>query len=382
MRICFVLHTSGMGGAERVSLELIEVLVKKGIQCFAILPSYGLIVEVLKKRNIPFKIISYKWWAREMGSPIWKRMGRLAINLIKTFYVMRQIRKWKVNIIYSNTITICVGAFAAKLLHLPHIWHIHEFGKEDFCLHFDFGEKIAMMMMKGLSDVCIVSSKAVMEKYEKYFPVLKMRLVYFAVPVVDESSYKVKKIKQRLQEMPGIKCVIVGSLYKGKRQEDAIRAIGKLVNEGIPAYLYIIGEGRLEYKQYLKDLVTRYGLENNIFFLGYIDNPFPIIVQSDVLLMCSRNEAFGRVTVEGMKAGKPVIGTNSGGTIELIKDYFNGFLYTFGDYQELAEKIKYFYQNSGEAKKMGQNGKKWALEKFNIGKFTEEILTILRKLID
>jgi glycosyltransferase involved in cell wall biosynthesis len=97
--------------------------------------------------------------------------------------------------------------------------------------------------------------------------------------------------------------------------------------------------------------------------------------------MCSRKEAFGRVTVEGMKAGKPVIGANSGGTKELIKDRYNGFLYTFGDYHELAEKVKYLCQHPDEARQMGENGKQWALEKFNIEHYTEEVLTVLRRLI-
>ncbi len=111
-------------------------------------------------------------------------------------------------------------------------------------------------------------------------------------------------------------------------------------------------------------------------------SPFPVMQQADILLMCSRKEAFGRVTVEGMKAGKPVIGAGSGGTKELIRDGYNGFLYTFGDYRELAEKVKYLCQHPDEAGQMGENGKQWALEKFNIEHYTEEVLTVLRRLID
>ena len=382
MRICFILHSSGKGGAERVNLELIEGLAKKGIQCFAILPSYGPLLKELKKRNVPLKVIKYKWWMREEGSPLWKRAGRLILNLIKTVTVVRQVKKWKADIVYSNTITICIGAFAAKLLHIPHIWHIHEFGYEDHCLRFDLGGKIALGIMKQLSDVCIVSSKAVMEKYGKFFPDRKIKLIYYAVCVTNESSYKILKIKKQLQEASGIKCMIVGSLYKGKYQEDAIRAIGKLIDDKIDVRLYIIGEGELKYKQYLESLIIKGNLENHIEFLGYIDNPFPVMQQADILLMCSRKEAFGRVTVEGMKAGKPVIGADSGGTKELIRDHYNGFLYTFGDYRELAEKVKYLCQHPDEARQMGENGKQWALKKFNIEHYTEEVLTVLRQLID
>jgi len=382
MRICFILHSSGKGGAERVNLELIDGLKNKGIQCFAILPSDGPLIKELKKCNVPLKVIKYKLWMREEGSPLWKRVGRLVLNLIKTVSVVRQVKKWKVDVVYSNTITICVGAFAAKLLHLPHIWHIHEFGYEDYRLCFDLGNKIALRIMNQLSDIFIVGSKAVMEKYRKFFPDRKIKLIYYAVCVTNESSCKILKIKKQLQEASGIKCMIVGSLYKGKYQEDAIRAIGKLIDDKIDVRLYIVGEGELKYKQYLEGLIIRSDLENHVQFLGYIDNPFPIIQQADILLMCSRKEAFGRVTVEGMKAGKPVIGADSGGTKELIRDHYNGFLYTFGDYHGLAEKVKYLCQHPDEVKQMGENGKQWALEKFNIERYTREVLTVLRRLID
>jgi glycosyltransferase involved in cell wall biosynthesis len=381
MKVCFVLHSSGKGGAERVNLELIDGLKNKGIQCFVILPSYGPLIKELKKRNVPLKVIKYEWWMREDASPLWKRVGRLALSLMRTIFVARQVKKWKADIVYSNTITICIGAFAAKLLHMPHIWHIHEFGYEDHRLCFDLGEKNALGIMKQLSNTCIVGSKALMEKYRKFFPDRKIELIYYAVCVSNESSCKILKIKKQLQEASGIKCMIVGSLQKGKYQEDAIRAIGKLIDEEIDVRLYIVGEGKLKYKQYLESLIIRGDLKNHVQFLGYIDNPFPVMQQADILLMCSRKEAFGRVTVEGMKAGKPVIGAGSGGTKELIRDHYNGFLYTFGNYHELAEKVKYLCQHPDEARQMGENGKKWALEKFNIEHYTEGVVTVLKQLI-
>ena len=80
-------------------------------------------------------------------------------------------------------------------------------------------------------------------------------------------------------------------------------------------------------------------------FFGYVENTLPLIRGADVLLMCSRYDAFGRVTVEAMKLGKPVIGAKSGGTTELISEGFNGLLYTSGDHMELTGKIRYMYDH-------------------------------------
>lgn len=82
-----------------------------------------------------------------------------------------------------------------------------------------------------------------------------------------------------------------------------------------------------------------------------------------------------------MKVGKPVIGARSGGTMELIRDGFNGFLYTPGNYKELAEKIQYLYENDDHAQRMGENGYQWASKQFTRDRYGEEVLAILREVV-
>jgi glycosyltransferase involved in cell wall biosynthesis len=55
--------------------------------------------------------------------------------------------------------------------------------------------------------------------------------------------------------------------------------------------------------------------------------------------MCSECEAFGRVTVEAMRAGLPVCGTNAGGTPEIIDPGVNGLLSPAGDANALAANL-------------------------------------------
>lgn len=92
MKVCFVLHSSGKGGAERANLELIDGLQNKGIKCCAILPTYGVIIKELEKREIPLKIIPYRKWMTAIGSPFWKRIGRIVLNLIMIAPVMMQVK--------------------------------------------------------------------------------------------------------------------------------------------------------------------------------------------------------------------------------------------------------------------------------------------------
>ena len=61
---------------------------------------------------------------------------------------------------------------------------------------------------------------------------------------------------------------------------------------------------------------------------------------ANVVLMCSQNEAFGRVTVEALKSGRPVVGTRSGGTPELITDGIDGFVFEPGSAPALAAALR------------------------------------------
>jgi len=377
IRVCFILHSSAKGGAERSNIELIDGLKKKDVECYAILPRDGPLIYELMKRNIPFSVLPYRWWMDRENSPFWKRIARLILNLIMTIPVAMRAKKWGADIIYTNTITVCVGALAAKLLKRPHVWHIREFGYEDHCLVFDLGSKFSLWLVDRLSTVCIVNSKALAEKYKQYIVPSKLKVVYNAVSVVSKSSFNSFQAKGG----KGIRVVTVGSLHKGKRQEEAIQALAELRDIGVRAELVIVGDGDPRYRDYLCDLVMENQLEEYVEFVGWVENPSCFMQSADVVLMCSRYEAFGRVTVEAMKAGKPVIGARSGGTTELIKDGFNGLLYTPGNYRELAEKIRYFYEYPDEAKRMGENGKRWALEQFTEERYGEEILTILQQIV-
>ncbi len=377
MKICFISHSSAKGGAERSLIELIDSLKTKGVDAFVIIPSYGLLVKEFKSRGIAFRIIPYRWWMSNKESPFLKRIAKIVLNFAMVIPVAITIMRHRCDIVCTNTITVCVGAFAAKILGRPHIWYIREFGYEDHGLVYDLGTRLSLWLMDHLSSICIANSNAVAKKYEQFIPKQKLRVVYQAVDVQYQGSFSSLISK----EQADIKCLIVGALQEGKHQEEAIRAIGELASKGINARLYIVGDGNPKYKQFLRTLVTQNSLEKCVRFLGYVNNPFPLMRQADVVLMCSRAEAFGRVTIEAMKAGKPIIGARSGGTEELIRVGFNGLLYTPGNYKELAEKIIYLYRHPEIARQMGENGQKWSKQRFTEERYGNEVFAILKQLV-
>ncbi len=139
----------------------------------------------------------------------------------------------------------------------------------------------------------------------------------------------------------------MGAIQEGKGQTDAVQALGQLKTQGIQAELTLVGTGEPACLERLKRTVSDCGLEKLVNLTGQVADPAPIVKDSDIALICSRSEAFGRCTVEAMKLGKPVIGARGGATPELIREGFNGLLMRRANDPDLSEKIKLLIGNPG-----------------------------------
>lgn len=101
---------------------------------------------------------------------------------------------------------------------------------------------------------------------------------------------------------------------------------------------------------------------------------------SDIYVSSSKHESFGKVLIEAMAAGLPVVATATTGSKEVIKDGQNGFLVPIGDSQALARKILYLLNNLDKAKEMGETGRRMVKEKFDQQKIIKKIIRFWQDL--
>lgn len=141
------------------------------------------------------------------------------------------------------------------------------------------------------------------------------------------------------------KIVIVSRLYHEKKgQHIAIEALKILNRKGISnIQLDLIGTGNSE--QYLKKLTTKYGLNEQVFFLGLRnrDYIYSHLKDYDLLLQPSLYEGFGLTVVEGMAAKVPVLVSDIDGPKEIIENEKYGFQFSSGDINNLADNIISLY---------------------------------------
>jgi glycosyltransferase involved in cell wall biosynthesis len=382
VRICFVSHGSGRGGAEEVLLETLECLTENHVECRVLMPGDLGLGEDLRRLGVPYRSLPYWCW---MGhKSIWERTQVAARNAVFSIPAVLELRRWNPDIIYSNTMTTCFGAILAMILRRPHVWHLHELGYEDHGLTFDFGSKLSYKVINSAS-ACIAVSQFTADSYAKYINPEKIRVMFQSVhrtsywPPIIQAEAECESVPVATHKL---RCLIVGRLSEGKRQEDAILAIAELKEMGIDAELLIVGRSNSGYAGKLQTLVQKHGLGDRVFVIGAVRDRLPFVRSADIVLMCSRCEAFGRVTVEGMLAGKPVIAASTGANSELIRHGFNGLMYEVRDARDLAAKIRHLHENPELAKRMAENGQSVARSFFTRERFASEIIPFLVSVAD
>jgi len=378
MRVAFLLHLAQRDGAGKAFLELLDGLRNSGVEALVLVPGRGPLVSDLESRAAAVRVVPYRWWA-DRDTPLWKKALRSCWNLIMVLPVSVVVWRWKCELVYTNTMTVSVGALAAKLLGLPHLWHVHELWGGETGFEFDLGERLSLRLVDRLSHVCIANSRTVADRLAGAVRPDKLRVAYQSVTLREPTTGR-EALVTRLEQAATV-CLVVASILPLKRQEDAVRAVALLKRQGVKAELWLVGDETCPYARQLRRLAATEDVEAEVRFLGFHENPLPLQRAADFILSCSPVEAFGRATVEAMLVGKPIVGARGGGNSELVQDGFNGLLYESGNFNDLARCIRFLVENPTERGRLGATAKGWAESRFSAPEYGHAILGILESAV-
>ncbi len=120
------------------------------------------------------------------------------------------------------------------------------------------------------------------------------------------------------------------------------------------------------------------GLENRVKFLGFRSDIPQLMAACDLVAHTSTSpEPFGRVIVEAMLCGKPVVAAKAGGVMELVEHGLNGFLVTPGEPQELAQVIITCLQETEITATIANNARTTASQRFDVATINQQIAQLL-----
>ncbi len=333
-------HSAALYGAERCLLNLVQGLVPLNIRVRVLLPGQGPLVEKLEEVGAQTFTRLYRGWLRlereRMPFRSWLRMGLNAAAVRRLEWELRSDRP---AIIYSNSLATPVGAMLAMRLGVPHVWHARESVKRQQRARYDPGDQRALRFI-SLSSSCVVCmSHAIREELAPHIDAERLTVIYDGL--LDEKMQR-RFAPRRLSWRPGerpLELVHAASIARSKGHPDAIRALAALKERGVDARLHIAGTGSAAQVGDLKELSQRLGVADRVIWEGFCDDVPGLIARCDVAMVCSPFEAFGRVAVEAMAAGTPLVTSAGGGLSEIVSDRLTGLVYPPGDPERLAENI-------------------------------------------
>ena len=345
MKIQFVLNYGNFYGANRSVLSVIEHFRDNGHNVNVLVPSIPSrkgMFEELQRRNIacetlPFyaAFLYYKLDLKHLSIPL---LTVLDI-FVFPFFVLK-IKKFNPDIIYSNTSAENFGILVAKLLKIKHITHVREFMDKDYSLNFLFGKKNKKKFI-NMSDAVIYVSKSVMEAVQGTKVIRQNHKVIYN-GIDSKKTVLNKKTIDKNQLTFGI----VGSLDPAKGQLEAVKYFSKILKKYPTAKLFIYGDKPGVYKDKIFKHIESFDLMENVIFKGFEADLDKVYSSMDVLLMFSKSEGFGRVTIEAAFNGVPVIGFDNAGTSELIRNKETGCL--FHDYKSFIDAVDFLLNGESE----------------------------------
>ncbi len=286
------------------------------------------------------------------------------IKDLKAFFALIWlIFKEKPDIVHTHSSKAGIlGRVAAKLCSVPNI--IHTPHGHVFYGHFGvFASRIFLRIEKLLSritDRMVALTDGEMVDYinMSVCPQEKLLKIHSGVDVkrfMQSNGNDVEKRRSLGLDQNGKVVGFVGWLLPIKGPKYLLKAMKYVWQKYPETSLIFVGKGELDIDLRARALET--STNGKVKFLGWREDIDEIMPVFDMLVLPSLNEGMGRVLVEAMAAGKPVVASSVGGIPDLVQDGRTGYLVPPADEKALAEAIKKLLDDPEKAWEMGQNGK-------------------------
>ena len=330
LTIATILHSSGLGGAEQCQVEMVEELVERGALLHTFVPQINeLLVEKLHKKGS--SVGTYKntsWWANHTSV---KKNAQFNLNNYFDEALLSEVKALNPDVIHTQTSVIPQGSIVATLLNKPHVWSVHEFLDKDHYLQFPVSHDFFSTYIQEMSDSIICNSKSVLAYH---FGDQSNHSIIYPNPDVGITTNAKKKLGN------GFTIGIIGNHNPGKGHIDLIEAARLLQQQNFSINIRIIGSPSEPNTSLLQSLVKEYRLNDRIEFIQNLTDKTSIYGELDCVIVCSREEAFGRVPFEASHFNLPIIYAMTGGLIEYLEDGITGLGYQPGNANSLKESIE------------------------------------------
>lgn len=352
-----------MFGQQRTMLSLLETCPTTGVEPMVAVTGEGPFVEEVRRRAVPVTILPYPGLLSSYGGAIYGYRGWRRLQMVGQLagYVMtirRTLKLLGIDGVFCNDMRglLTVG-LAARSLGLPvMIWD--KLDKPHGWLDW---------LQLSLVSRNLIISDAVKTKYPAWQKQFFRNRIHKIFNGADLSRFDAARSIRN--ELPGepqdVLLAIVGTINERKGHDRIFAVWPDLVQACPNARLLVIGEtaGNAEDQRFSDGLPNRD--HPRIHFLGMRSDVPNLMRSIDILLVPSRHEGMGQVTVEAMASRVPVIGANAGGIPEVVVDGETGLIVDGDDHAGWLAAMSRLVASPELRVRMGTAGRRRAEDEFN-----------------
>ncbi len=292
--------------------------------------------------------------------------------------IIKIIRSKKIDLIHTQgaAATDLIATLAAKKTKIPIVItrpvmiedqvHYSTYKKN---LYEWIDERITLRKADAIIAVSQKGFDTLQNKYGVKYN--KLKLVYNGIDL-DKFSFQSRPTRK-----PVIGMVAHFSIFKG--WFDFIAIIELLHKKGLQFQAYIIGDGEL--KQQLQEEVAKKNLTEIILFKGNVRNVNECLADMDIFLFTSHREGLSVAIIEALASGLPVVASDVGGIHEQVYHEENGFIYSKGSIQQMADAVSLLINDEKLRRRMGEISRSIAAEKFSQQQMISSYVNIYMQLL-
>ncbi len=377
LRIAYLPASLNPGGAERQMLTLAERLPRDRFEVeFVTLSGAGLYDERARAAGLR---VRHAGAAPAPGAGL---PARIVHRATKTLRYARLIRSGRYDVVDA---WLYPADVLAALLRPFTGTPVIVAGRRNVDPQHYFGplEPVVKSIVGRLTDVVVANSEAAGDHAvtEGIVTRAKLRVIRNGVVMPSPATEEERRTSRVALGGDDPDLVLIGSVANFlpvKRHDLLIEAFAALVSEGLPARLVLIGDGPL--RSAIETQIESLGLAGHIRLHGSVRQPEPLLPGLDVVAQASDREGLPNALLEAGAAGRPLVATSAGGSVEIVLDGTTGFLVPIGDQGALGSAMRRLVVDSSLRERIGAAARAHVAATFGMDRFVREFAELYESL--
>lgn len=377
MKILFLDQSGNLGGAELCLLDIVQPYRDRALVG---LFTDGPFKHLLERHQIPVQVLGDRAIQVRKQSGWLQGLGGLKPLFSIVVKVVDLSRHY--DLIYANTQkALVVGALASLLTRRPLVYHLHDILSTD---HFSPSNlRLAVTLANQFATQVIATSEAARDAFVAAGgEAARTTVIYNGFdPTLYQCPADADQIRAQLGWQDRFVVGHFSRLSPWKGQHILLAALAHCPEHVTAVFVGDALYGEQNYVQELHQQVEALGLQERVRFLGFRPDVVNLMYACDAIAHTSTApEPLGRVVVEAMLCGRPVIAAQAGGITELMESGHSGYLVSPGDVIALATAITHCQSHYEQAIAMAQVARKQVSCRFHIATIQQQITQLLHDI--